>query len=313
MRTWRSAISSHLALAAFSSARTSWLSWSISFRRWAPTTSSSISQPRCWRSTPKCDSAFSSAPTRRMFSSQYSAASRAKRSARSSSTPDGGARAAGLLAEDVGEDRAEVDGGAGRLRDLGRRLAVAAVGFVRRPRGGDAEVDLAQRRVGDLQRRHQLAEQLLLDARRQAAQHGVHQVALLGARIAVGGAVEAGEAVDQATDLDFQLAAHLGALDRRIAHRDQALHQVGDAAVVGLEGLVPGARRIGEVALHVDVLDEMAAQLDGALRRRSRRCPARGRRRSPSAARRSPSDCAARRCCRTACRPSWPATRRGNC
>ena len=43
-------------------------------------------------------------------------------------------RAAGLLAEDVGEDRAEIDGGAGRLRDLGRRLAVAAIGFV----GGDA-------------------------------------------------------------------------------------------------------------------------------------------------------------------------------
>jgi hypothetical protein len=31
----------------------------------------------------------------------------------------------------------------------------------------------------------------------------VHQVALLGAGIAVGGAVEAGEAVDQAADLDF--------------------------------------------------------------------------------------------------------------
>ena len=34
--------------------------------------------------------------------------------------------AAVLLAEHVGEDRAEIDGGAGRLRDLGRRLAVLA-------------------------------------------------------------------------------------------------------------------------------------------------------------------------------------------
>ena len=34
--------------------------------------------------------------------------------------------AAGLLAEHVGEDRAEIDGGAGRLRHLGRRLAVLA-------------------------------------------------------------------------------------------------------------------------------------------------------------------------------------------
>ena len=100
---------------------------------------------------------------------------------------------------------------------------------------------------------------------RQAAQHGVDEIALLGARVAVGGAVEAGEAVDQATELHLELAAHLGALDRRIAHRDQAVHQVGDAAVIGLEGLVPGARRIGEVALHVEVLDEVAAQLDGAL------------------------------------------------
>ena len=99
----------------------------------------------------------------------------------------------------------------------------------------------------------------------EAAQHGVHEVALLGAGIAVGGAVEAGQPVDQAADLDLELAAHLGALDRRIAHRDQALHQVGDAAVVGAESLVPGARRIGEVAPDLGVLDEVLAQLDGAL------------------------------------------------
>ena len=148
MRTWRSAISSHLALAAFSSARTSSESWSIRRRRWAPTTSSSISQPRCWRSTPKCDSAFSSAPTLRMFSSQYSAASRAKRSARSSSTPGGRRRAAVLLAEHVGEDRAEVDGGAARLRDLGRQLAVLALRLASADaRRGDAQVDVAQRRI----------------------------------------------------------------------------------------------------------------------------------------------------------------------
>ena len=76
--------------------------------------------------------------------------------------------------------------------------------------------------------------------------------------------METGQAVDQAADLDFQLAAHLGALDRRIADRRQALHQVGHAAVIGPEGLVPGARRIGEVAPDVGILHEMAAQLDRA-------------------------------------------------
>ena len=91
------------------------------------------------------------------------------------------------------------------------------------------------------------------------------EIALLGARVAVGRAVEAGEAIDQAAQLDLELAAHLGALDRRIANRDQAVHQPGHAAVIGLEGLVPGARRMGEMALHVEVLDEVAAQLDGAL------------------------------------------------
>ena len=201
---------------------------------------------------------------RRMFSSQYSAASRAKRSARSSSTPDGGA----LRPSSSPNTSAKI---APRSTAAPVDCATWAGGlpFLRSgssdgARGGDAEVDVAQRRVGDLQGRHQLAEQLLLDAGRQAAQHGMDQVALLGAGIAVGGAVEAGQAVDQAADLDLELAAHLGALDRRVADRDQALHQVGDAAVIGLEGLVPGARRIGEVALDVEILDEMAAQLDGA-------------------------------------------------
>ena len=56
-------------------------------------------------------------------------------------------------------------------------------------------------------------------------------------------------------DLHLELAAHLGALDRRIAHRDQALHQVGHAAVIGPERLVPGARRIGEkdFAVRIDL------------------------------------------------------------
>ena len=119
--------------------------------------------------------------------------------------------------------------------------------------------------VGDLQRGDQLAEQLLLDAGGEPAQHGVHEIALLGPRVAVGGAVEAGQPVDQAMELHVELAAHLGALDRRVADRDQAVDQVGDAAVIGLEGLVPGARRIGEMALHVEVLDEVLAQLDRAL------------------------------------------------
>ena len=208
-----------------------------------------------------------------MFSSQYSAASRAKRSARSSSTPDGGA----LRPASSPNTSAKI-----APRSTAAPVDCATWPAACRcwpsassaePRGGDAEIDVAQRGVGDLQRGHQLAEQLLLDAGREPAQHGVHQVALLGARIAVGGAVEAGQAVDQAADLDLELAAHLGALDRRVAHRDQALHQIGDAAVIGPEGLVPGARRIGEVALHVEVVDEVAAQLDGALRRRPRRCP----------------------------------------
>ena len=225
------------------------------------------------------DAEMRSAPSRRrrrarMFSSQYSAASRAKRSARSSSTPDGGAVAAGLLAEHVGEDGAEVDRGAGRLRDLAGRLAR---GRLHPRRTG------ARWRCGNRSRaarcRRSAAPPIsspnsccwMQDG--QPAQHGVHQVALLGARIAVGGAVEAGQPVDQAADLDLELAAHLGALDRRIAHRGQALDQVGHAAVVGPEGLVPGPRRIGEMADARRVVDEVAAQLAGARRRRSRRCP----------------------------------------
>ena len=152
--------------------------------------------------------------------------------------------ASGIVAEDVGEDGAEIDGGAGRL---GHRAAVLAVGgdlFVGGTRRGDAEIDVAQCSVGNLQRSHQLAEELLLDAGRQAAQHGVHEVALLRARVAVRGAVEACEPIDQAADLHLELATHLGALDGGIANRGQALHQIGNAAVVGAEGLVPGTRRI---------------------------------------------------------------------
>ena len=69
--------------------------------------------------------------------------------------------------------------------------------------------------------------------------------------------------IDQAADLDLELAAHLGALDRRIADRDQVGDQPRHAAVVGPERLVPGPRRVGEVAPYLGILDELRAQLAG--------------------------------------------------
>lgn len=44
-----------------------------------------------------------------------------------------------------------------------------------------------------------------------------------GARIAVGSAVEAGEPIGQAAELNVQLAPYLGPLYRRITDRDEHL------------------------------------------------------------------------------------------
>ena len=116
--------------------------------------------------------------------------------------------------------------------------------LVGRPRRGDAEVDVAQRRVGDLQRARPARRTAAAGCRSARPRSTVCTRSRFLARASPSAALwKPARRSTRRRDLDLELAAHLGALDRRIADRDQAVHQVGHAAVVGPERLVPGARR----------------------------------------------------------------------
>ena len=185
MRTWRSAMSSHLALAAFSSARTSTRELVDQAQAMGahhqlvdqPAEMLAVDAEMRQRLLVGADAAHVLEPVFGGFAGEALGAVLEHA---------GGRRlAAVLLAEHVGEDRAEIDRGAARLGDLARHLAVLALRLVaRRAGGGDAQVDVAQRRVGDLQRGDQLAEQLLLDAGRRgrAARCGRDRASWRGSR-----------------------------------------------------------------------------------------------------------------------------------
>ena len=182
-----------------------------------------------------------------MFSSQYSAASRAKRSARSSSTPTA-ARYGCSSPNTSAKMAAEIDRRAGRLGHViacRRRRA----GRLRRLAG---PWKCGSRSRAGRCRRHaaprQARRRAVAGCRRRARAARCGRGRASWREIAVGGAVETGQPVDQATDHGPRLAAHHRARLITGSQTGIQLRTKYDTPPSLGRNVVPGPRRVGEVA-----------------------------------------------------------------